>query len=131
MEIHFKFIGILLILLAFVHVIFPKYFNWKEELKGLSLINKQMMKIHTFFIALVVFLMGLLCLTSAANLIYTILGKRISLGLGIFWGARLFIQFFGYSSILWKGKKFETLVHALFSGLWVYLTTIFLFTYFS
>jgi hypothetical protein len=71
--------------LSLVHLIFPKYFNWKEELKSLSLINKQMMTIHTFFIALVVFLMGLLCLTSATELIETRLGKTISLGLGIFW----------------------------------------------
>lgn len=131
MEIHFKLIGIFLIVLAFVHVIFPKYFNWKEELKGLSLINKQMMTIHTFFIALVVCLMGLLCLTSSTDLIYTALGKRICLGLAIFWGTRLFIQFYGYSSTLWKGKKFETIVHVFFSSFWAYLTTIFLGAYFS
>ena len=52
MEIHLKASGIALILLAFLHSIFPKYFNWKKELKGLSLVNRQMMQIHTFFIAL-------------------------------------------------------------------------------
>lgn len=114
--------------LALVHVIFPKYFNWKEELKSLSLINRQMMSIHTFFIALVVFLMGLLCLTSTTELIETKLGKTISLGLGIFWSTRLFIQFFGYSSELWKGKTFETMAHILFSLLWTYLCVVFLWT---
>jgi len=108
--------------LALVHIIFPKYFNWKEELKSLSLINKQMMIIHTLFIALVVFLMGLLCLTSATELIETRLGKTISLGLGIFWSLRLVIQLFGYSTNLWKGKPFETTIHILFSGLWIYLS---------
>tara|TARA_R110000737_G_scaffold217581_1_gene233983 strand:- start:720 stop:905 length:186 start_codon:yes stop_codon:yes gene_type:complete len=48
MEVHLKIIGVLLMALALVHIIFPKYFNWKEELKSLSLINKQMMTIHTF-----------------------------------------------------------------------------------
>ncbi len=114
--------------LALVHVIFPKYFNWKEELKSLSLINRQMMTVHTFFIALVVFLMGLLCLTSSTELIETKLGKTISLGLGIFWSIRLFIQFFGYSTELWKGKTFETVVHILFSLLWTYLSVAFLWT---
>lgn len=128
MVIHFKIIGGLLIILALVHVIFPKYFNWKEELKSLSLINRQMMTVHTFFIALVVFLMGLLCLTSATELIETKLGKTITFGLGIFWSTRLFIQFFGYSTELWKGKTFETLVHISFSLLWTYLSVVFLWS---
>ena len=115
--------------LALFHVVFPKYFNWKEELKSLSLINKQMMTIHTFFIALVVFLMGLLCLTSARELIETNFGKIISLGLGIFWSLRLVIQFFGYSTKLWKGKPLETIIHILFSVLWIYLSIIFWMNY--
>ena len=125
MELQLKIIGILLTILALVHVIFPKYFNWESELKSLSLVNRQMMQVHTFFIALVVLLMGILCLTSATELLQTNLGQRISLGLGIFWGIRLYIQFFGYSSELWKGKKLETTIHILFSLLWTYLTFIF------
>lgn len=129
MILNFKIIGFILIGLALVHIIFPKYFNWKEELKSLSLINEQMMTVHTFFIALVVFLMGLLCLTSATELIETRLGKTISLGLAIFWSLRLIIQFFGYSPKLWKGKRFETIIHVLFSGLWIYLSIIFWMNY--
>ena len=129
MEIHYKIIGVLLIILALVHVIFPKYFKWEKELKSLSLINQQIMKVHTFFIALVVFLIGLLCLTSSNELIHTVLGKRVSLGFGIFWSFRLIIQFFGYSSKLWKGKKMETIVHIIFSILWTYLSYIFITVY--
>ncbi len=129
MELHLKVIGILLIILALIHVFFPKYFNWEEELKSLSIINRQLMYIHSFFIAFVILLLGVLCLTSANELITTTLGKRISLGLGIFWTARLFIQFFGYSAKLWKGKTFETSVHIFFSIFWVYLSIIFTLIY--
>src|SRR4249919_3534080 len=108
MYLHLKIIGTLLILLALVHIVFPKYFNWQKELSSLSLINRQMITVHMFFIALTILLMGLLCLTSSNDLIETNLGKEISLGLGIFWTIRLIIQFFGYSSKLWKGKAFET-----------------------
>ena len=125
MQLHFHIIGISLMILALIHIVFPKYFNWKEELKSLSLMNKQMMTIHTFFIALIVFLMGLLCLTSAGELTGTKLGKTVSLGLGIFWAIRLFVQFFGYSSKLWRGKPFETLIHIVFSGFWMYLNGVF------
>lgn len=125
MELHIKIIGFILILLAIVHGIFPKYFNWQKEFSSLSLVNKQMMYVHTFFIAIVVFLMGVLCLTSSTELTDTILGKRICFGLGAFWTVRLIIQFFGYSSELWKGKNFETSVHILFIFLWTYLSFIF------
>ena len=125
MHFHLTIIGILLIALALVHAVFPKYFNWENELSSLSLINQQMITVHTFFIALTIFLMGLLCLTSSNELIETSLGKKISLGLGLFWTIRLVIQFFGYSSKLWKGKPFETAVHILFIFLWTYLSSIF------
>ena len=129
MEIHLKIIGCLLVGLALIHIVFPRYFNWGIELKSLSLINRQMMTVHTFFIALTVFLMGLLCLTSSSELIQTNFGKKVSFGLGIFWTIRLLIQFFGYSPELWKGKKFETLMHMVFSLLWLYLSIIFLTIY--
>lgn len=129
MQIHFQIIGVLLMGLAFVHLIFPKYFKWKEDLKPLTLMNRQMMTVHTFFIALVVFLMGLLCLTSSSDLVETKLGKTISLGLAIFWSLRLLTQFFGYSAKLWKGKAFETVVHIFFTGLWIYLSLIFWMNY--
>lgn len=131
MLIHINIIGVILIALALVHIIFPKYFNWDKELKSLSLINRQMMTIHTFFIAFTVFLMGLLCLTSSNQLIESNLGKKISLGLGLFWSVRLFIQFFGYSADLWRDKKLETLIHILFSILWTYISSIFLTLYFN
>jgi hypothetical protein len=94
MELYLTIAGILLMSLACVHLIFPKYFRWKQELTSLSLINRQLMYVHSFFIAFVVFLTGMLCVTSAKELTGTVLGKRICLGLGVFWTARLIIQFF-------------------------------------
>ena len=130
MELHLKIIGILLIILSFVHIGFPKYFDWKNDLKNLSLINRQMMQVHTFFIAFAVFLIGLLCITSSEDLVNSNFGRRISLGIGLFWAVRLLIQFFGYSFELWKNKRFETLMHIVFSLLWLYMTVIFTLIYF-
>lgn len=125
MELHLKVTGCLLIVLALIHIIFPARFNWKKELLSLSLINRQVMYVHTFFIALTVLLMGILCLTSSQELTATVFGKRITLGLAVFWTIRLLIQFFGYSSTLWKGKTFETTVHIVFSALWIYFSVVF------
>lgn len=125
MELHLKIIGALLLPLALVHVVFPARFNWKEDLSGISLINRQLMYVHTFFIGFVVFLIGLLCLTCSEELVNTPLGKKICFGLFVFWGTRLYFQFFVYSPKLWRGKRFETVMHVLFSVLWVYLTGVF------
>ena len=87
--------------------------------------NRQMMQVHTFFIALTVFMMGLLCFTSHEELMHTALGKSVSLGLAIFWSIRLVLQLFGYSPELWKGKTFETIVHILSTIFWIYLCVVF------
>ena len=126
MELQLRLIGFFLILLALLHVGFARHFNGRHEFAAVSLINREMMYVHTFFIAFTVLLMGVLCLTAAADLVATPLGHKVALGCGVFWLARLFIQFFGYSAALWRGKRFETVVHVIFSALWTYLAAAFL-----
>jgi hypothetical protein len=125
MAIHLIIIGYLMIFLAVIHAAFPRRFNWEKEFSTLSLINRQMMYVHTLFIALVVLMMGILCVTSSKDLMETVLGKRVCMGFTIFWLTRLIIQFFGYSSELWKGKRFETGVHVVFIFVWTYFSFVF------
>lgn len=122
---HLHILGIVFIGLSFLHLGFPRYFDWKVDLAQVNLINRQMMQVHTAFIALIVFLFGVLCLSSAAEIVSTPLGKRIALLLAAFWTVRLLVQFFWYSPALWKGKRFETSVHVLFSILWLYASVVF------
>lgn len=126
---HLKISGVLLILLAIFHSFFPKRFDWKKECESMTLLNRQMMYVHTFFIALVVLLMGVLCICCAEELVATPFGRKISLGIFIFWAVRLIFQLFIYSPKLWKGKKFETSIHILFSLLWIYLSVVFFAAY--
>ena len=125
MDIHLKAVGILLVLLALVHIALPRYFRWENEFISVSLITKQRFYVHTFFIAFVVLLMGLLCLVCASELLTTNLGKVLCIGLFLFWVTRLAFQFFVYSRKVWMGKRFETTMHILFSCLWTYFSTIF------
>lgn len=125
LDVFIQIAGWLFVPLGLAHLAFPKYFGWKKDLADLQLINRQMMEVHTFFIGLVVVLIGLLCITSSRDLIETSIGRRLSLGLAIFWGARLLIQFFWFSPKLWRGKKFETAVHIVFSLFWAAITVMF------
>jgi hypothetical protein len=126
MELHLRIVGFIFLLLASIHLQFPRRFAWKENLQGLSLINKEMMYVHTFFVALIVLLMGLLCVCCPAELLNTSLGRKICFGLFVFWLIRLYVQFFVYSSALWKKKRFETIMHLVFSIIWIYATLVFL-----
>ena len=47
-------------------------------------------------------------------------------GMAIFWFLRLLVQFFGYSSELWRGKRRETIIHRVFAMVWLYLALLFL-----
>lgn len=129
MEVHLKIVGGLLILLALMHVVIPKYFKWDQELVSLTLITKQILYVHTFFIAFMVLLVGLLCINYAAELVQTNFGQQICLGLFAFWLVRLVFQFWVYSPKVWQGKKFETFMHVSFSILWTYFTLVFLICY--
>ena len=125
MQFHLNIVGLLLVALALLHIVFPRYFRWKETTASLEPVTREILYVHTFFIALTVLLMGLVCLTSSELLLTTPLGQRICFGLATFWTIRLFFQFFGYSKELWKGKTFETIMHIAFSFLWLYLSAVF------
>jgi hypothetical protein len=124
--IHLKIIGIALILLALVHLVLPKWCDWAVELARLSLLNRQLMQVHTFFIALIVLLFGVLTFFFTDELLSkTRLAQAILLGFTIFWATRLGFQFFVYDAELWRGKRFETIVHILFAGFWMYCTIVY------
>ncbi len=125
MEALIKISGGILVALALLHAVFHHYFKWREELRPITLLTRQIHYIHTFFIALTVLLMGILCLGSAPELLHTPLGRKVCLGLFIFWLCRLLCQIFGYSPALWRGKPFETSIHVLFSILWTFLAVVF------
>lgn len=126
MELHLRITGSILVFLSLIHAIFPKRFNWEIELLSLSTLNRQIMYVHTFFIALMILLMGMFCIYCAQDIVHTRLGHHLSAGLFIFWGLRLLFQFFVYSPVLWKGKVFETTIHIVFSLLWAYFSIVFL-----
>ncbi len=125
MEIHIKLAGLLQLLLGIMHVGFPSYFKWKHDLSSISLINRQMLYVHTFFLALVLLLMGISGLCWPRLFLSIETGSILSGGYAIFWLLRLGFQFFVYKRALWKGKTIETAIHVFFSFLWLYFTVVY------
>ncbi len=121
----FRLGGLGLIVLAFVHVGFARWFRWSDELAQLSLLNQQLMRVHTFFVAFGVALSGVLNLVAADLLVSTRLGFLLCLGFALFWVVRLYFQFFVYSSQLWRGKRRETAAHCVLSAVWLGLCVLY------
>ena len=123
---HLRATGVLLALLVVVHAFVPSRLRWREELPRLSLVNRQIFEVHTFFIVLVLALLSTLLLTSSdALLVPSRLSRALLVGLTLFWGLRMLMQWFYYSPTVWRGNRFNTLAHCVFSTVWVYMTATF------
>ena len=122
---HLRTVGVLMALLAVVNLFVPGRFNWREELSRLSLINRQIFQAHTVFIVLLVVLMSALFLTCAEALLEpTRLSRAVLIGLTVFWGLRMLMQWFFYSPLVWRGNRLHTALHAVFSLAWIYVTGV-------
>jgi hypothetical protein len=122
LPVHLKIVGFLLIFLGLAHAGFGRHFKWKEECGRLSPFNRQMFRVHCFFIALTLVLLGTCSLVYTKALLEpTSLSRVFLTGVVIYWLCRLFIQFFVYDSALWRGQKFNTAMHVLFSIFWLYV----------
>lgn len=122
---HLRTVGVLMALLAIVNLFVPGRLHWREELSRVSLLNRQIFQAHTFFIVLLIVLMSALFLTCAEALLQpTRLSRAVLIGLTIFWGLRMLMQWFFYSPRVWRGNRFHTVMHGVFSLGWIYVTAV-------
>jgi len=126
MAFNLRLVGLMMIALVFVNLLVPRRFRWREELAGVSLLNRQIFQVHGMFIVLTLALFAVLLLTSSdALLVPSPLSRAVLAGLTIFWGARMLAQWFVYSPDIWRGNRFRTVMHYVFSVTWIYVTVTF------
>jgi hypothetical protein len=78
--------------------------------------------VHGFFIALVVGMMGVCSLFYTNALLASgDLSRVVLAGLVVFWLSRLAIQFCVYDPAIWRGRRFYTVMHVVFSTFWIYV----------
>lgn len=118
--------GVLLAGLVVLNTLVPRRFGWREDLARLSPINSEIFQVHAIFLVVTLALFSALLLTSADALLErTRLARAVLAGLTLFWALRMLVQWFYYSPSLWRGHRFNTVMHVLFSGLWIYMTGVF------
>lgn len=120
--------GVLLLLLAAVNLYVPKRFAWADELQRLSLLNRQIFVVHAGFIVLMILLMAALTLALPRDLMApSRLSRALLAGMGLFWLVRLLVQWFVYDSRIWRGHRFYTAMHYVFTAVWIYFSATFAF----
>lgn len=123
---HLRIVGVLMAALVVVNLFVPGRLHWREEMGRLSLVNRQIFQVHSIFIVLTLALFSALLLSSGDALLQrTRLSRAVLIGLTIFWAVRMLMQWFYYSGDVWRGNRFNTVIHYVFSGTWVYVTATF------
>ena len=122
---HLRLVGVIMAALVVVNLFVPRRLRWREELARVSLVNRQIFEVHTVFIVLILAMFAVLLITSADALLEpTRLSRLVLGGLTIFWGLRMLTQWFYYSPAIWRGNRFNTVMHGVFSVAWVYVTLV-------
>ena len=123
---HLRLAGVVMASLVVVNLLVPRRFHWREEMSRLSLVNRQIFQAHSVFLVLTLALFAALLLTCGAALLEpTRLSRAVLFGLTVFWGLRMLMQWCFYSPLIWRGHRFNTVMHYVFSVVWVYVTTVF------
>jgi len=123
---HLRAVGVVMALLVGVNLVVPVRYRWRDETARLSLLNRQIFQAHAVFLILTLALFSVLLLIYADALVEpTRLSRAMLGGLTIFWGLRMLMQWCFYSPAIWRGDRFNTAVHWLFSATWVYVTGVF------
>lgn len=105
---------IALVFFAFVQVtigvlvfFLPRLLGWRPALASMPALLREVYHVHALFLALTLWIFALLTLVRGPEL--GLIGKCI----GTFWAVRVGVQLFYYSPAHWRGKRRETLAHAV------------------
>lgn len=115
-----------LILLAVLHLPIGRHLKWREDAARLTQVNAAVFHVHTFFICLVLVIMGLPCLLDPTVFLErSRAGAWMAWSYSAFWAIRLYFQWFVYRADLWRGKRMETAIHLWFTVIWTALALLF------
>ena len=118
--------GAMLIALGAAHVWIAKYLEWKSDAAKMTLVNRQIFWVHSFYIALLMTLLGGLSLLLPEALVRRdSLSRAVLAGMTLLWVLRLIIQWFVFDRSLWRNHARNRAVHFLLTAWWTWLSGVF------
>jgi hypothetical protein len=115
--------GAAMLVLAALYPLYPKRFRWADQLQRVELLTRQVFWVHIGFVVLLLVLQGVLLLGFAEVLLEpNRAATALLVGIVAFWGYRLVAQLLVYDRRLWRGNRVHTVVHVVFTLLWLWIT---------
>jgi hypothetical protein len=105
----------------------PWVLDWRRELAKLNLLSRQLVWVHGAFIVLVIVAFGLLSVALPAELARgTLLARSVCAFIGLFWLARLGVQFFVFNANAYLGNRLLRLGYNGLTAVFMYQAVVYL-----
>ncbi|MFC1824225.1 hypothetical protein ACFL9T_16055 [Thermodesulfobacteriota bacterium] len=106
MELLIKSGGIYNIALVIFHLLFWRIFNWKEDLRSLSFLNRAIMQVLNLSLTLAFIIFSYISLVHTKELMSTSLGQTLLVLMAVFWFARAVEQIVFFRLRNWGSAAF-------------------------
>lgn len=114
MELLIKAGGIYNIILVVFHLLFWRIFNWRDDLKTLSFLNRAIMQVVNLSLTIVFVAFAYISFVHTSDLLTTSLGRTLLIFMMLFWFARAIMQVVFFRLRHWGAVAF--LVYFLAGG---------------
>lgn len=101
------------LLLVPLNLALPRLLNWNPELERVSLLVREIFKVHAIFITLICGIFGVLTWRFAERWVSApdAMSRWFCGAVGLFWGLRSVMQWTHYSQSHWRGHRERTWIH--------------------
>ncbi|MDF1812331.1 MAG: hypothetical protein P1V20_08955 [Verrucomicrobiales bacterium] len=105
----------------------PRALNWNTHLASLPLLLRQMFWVYGVFIVIMIVSFGTLTMLFAPEMARgTPLARAMCIMIAVFWGARLFVQFFIFDAKPWLTTRLYKIGYHGLTAVFIFLTTIYI-----
>lgn len=119
-------LGVCLLGLSLAHVLLWRWLGWTREMAALSPLTARVFAVHTFFVALVLFLLGALTLSQPEQLTAsTPLARFVTGGSALFFFARLLAQPFVFDPVLLPNSRLRLPVRFAATFFFAFATSVY------
>ena len=123
LELFLRIVAIAQVALAVLSYFLPRILKWEADIARMSLLVREVFRIHSWFISLTLLIWGVLTWRFAAEFAQapTELSRWLCGSIAVFWGIRCGLQWLHYSPAHWRGIPSRTVIHWLCFigyGLW-------------
>ena len=106
MEALIKAGGIYNMILVIFHLLFWRIFNWEQDLRSLSSLNRSIMPVVNLSLTFVFVIFAYISLVHTTELLSTPLGNSLLILIALFWLARSFLQIIFFKLEHWLSFTF-------------------------